>query len=109
MAAKTFPVSVISTRKSFRWGNFSSRFLIYFLLTLGLSIHPAALHHDDPEFLQDQPGSLARSAHLLAGEIHGRELHQDLHRSQITPAALLRQQRISLPSSMLHPRSSPAR
>ena len=38
MAAKTFPVSVISSRKSFHWGKFTSRFLIYFLLTLGLSI-----------------------------------------------------------------------
>lgn len=37
MAANTFSTRVSPTRKPFEWGKFISRFLVYFLLTLGLS------------------------------------------------------------------------
>lgn len=37
MAAKTLPAPVAPTRKPFGWGRFLGRFLVYFVLTLGLS------------------------------------------------------------------------
>ncbi len=37
MAANTFPVSTVRAAKPVPWGKFFSRFLIYFVLTLGLS------------------------------------------------------------------------
>jgi multiple sugar transport system permease protein len=38
MAANTFPASTTRTIKPFHWGKFLSRFLLYFALTLGLSV-----------------------------------------------------------------------
>jgi multiple sugar transport system permease protein len=37
MAANTFPTTLVRSKKTFHWGKFFNRFLLYFILTLGLS------------------------------------------------------------------------
>ena len=39
--------------------------------------HPAAIPDDDPELVQNQPGSAAGAAHVLAAKSDPRKLRQD--------------------------------